>query len=216
MHDTRPCHTNVCKAFPKQPCHNGEWAHSQLLIIWSFIVFFFSIYFVAFSKQVSIFFWRYPSWTWMHVLHRKENNNKKNPHLLSQLSVRLLNTDRVIHHCFILQLFKIGNSDIEWWEASSPCPCLSKGRLHDEEPAFLILCKRTCSLALRVNIHQNWGDSDSVTHTQSISLWNAVSQPVWEKWKFRDLNIFLLILFFFLLMMMMIVQLMHEIKLNLC
>lgn len=52
---------------------------------------FFSIYFVAFSKQVSKFFWRYPSWTLMHVLHRKENNNnKKNIHLLSQLSVRPL------------------------------------------------------------------------------------------------------------------------------
>lgn len=143
-------------------------------------LYFFSIYFVAFSKQVSIFFWRYPSWTLMHLLHRKENNNNKNPHLLPQLSVRLLNTHRVIHHCYISQLFKIGNSDIEWWEASSPCPCLSKGRLHDEEPAFLILCKRTCSLALRPNIlrttKQNWGDSDRVTHTRSISLWNTVSQ----------------------------------------
>lgn len=58
-------------------------------------------------------------------------------------------------------------------------------------------CVRTCSLALRVNIHQNWGDSDSVTHTRSISLWNAVSQSVCEKWKFGDFNLFLLILFFF-------------------
>lgn len=116
---------------------------------------FFFIYFVAFSKQVSKFSGGilHEPW-WMYCTEKKTTTTKKkNPHLLSQLSVRPLNTHRVTHHCFILQLFKIGNSEIEWWEASGPCPCLSKGRLHDEEPAFLILCKRTCSLALWVNIH---------------------------------------------------------------